>query len=1029
MAMEEEELQPPSEKTIELDFARLKSYCLELFDLLRNPKKDAAFLADMADFLRRTPAPALQTSLDYIIMPLLLLLDSAVQCRKKKVNSDGNPLGFIEIRDSVAEGMLMCLEELFKKCYLGSVDQMVVVLKKLNYGAMLSPTEASEEFRGGIIKCFKAMLLTLQPCSNSSCICKQRVALPTIEPFITASISYNTHLSYQMEPQECLLAFLQSQNASAAVGHWLSLLHQAAELEALRGHHGNANIRKEAFLALRVLVAKVGTADALAFFLPGVVSRFTKALCESKNTISGAAGSTGATEHALHGLTEFLITVLNDKANPYAIEMSVNDTMILSPEKNKSIQSVLETLRSLPSNSTHIKSANVTGDLLRELVEDSSPKVAYEGKFTDDSETKRSLFVHRSKVWLDETSTNVDKAIRAAFPYLSVHPSEKVREALVDGIKGFLSNCRQTLQRSKLMLLECLCVLVSDDDEAVSISAREALESLFVLDEEFVTKFEVSEMLSRLIKELPRVVLGNDEIAALIHAQKLLSLMYFAGPDLLIDHLFHSPINSSHFLECLALCLSHNSQYAGSMKKLRWLNPLSTGYLLSIAELKASSLLVSSSSLIYNASPPIVPGISILQDEDSQSSSVVDCVREFPHMPPWFGIVGSQKLYLRLAGILRLTGLSIISGYRSIMSLSVVVDQLLDHVRQLTQNIRMKEYGKLGWITWYHQHGSGNLLRKTSVAVCMLNEIMYGLSEQSVNTYSELFKISKGDVIQGKDFTYDDGRPLWLKSRCATWNIRMEKNSWDHIVLSVGKILHEYLSSEVWGIPQNQNELMLEDEEELEQPLYFFRDTIMLHQVILDGVGIFGILLGNDFVRSGFLHSSLYLLLRNLVTSRGEIKIASDAVLRVLSISSGHASVGKFVVANADYIIDPLCRQLRHLDINPHIPDVLAAMLSYIGSACDVIPLMEEPMRAISSELEVLGRHQHPNLTIPFLKAVGEIAKVSKSEASLLPNQAESFFTEVDSMVVVIQKWIKENHVNNSSPFTKSVSLGNVLVA
>lgn len=168
------------------------------------------------------------------------------------------------------------------------------------------------------------------------------------------------------------------------------------------------------------MLFEVGTADALAFFLPGVVSRFTKALCESKNTISGATGSTGATEHALHGLTEFLITVLNDKANPYAIEMSVNDTMILSPEKNKSIQSVLETLRSLPSNSTHIKSANVTGDLLRELVEDSSPKVAYQGKFTDDSETKRSLFVHRSKVWLDETSTNVDKAIRAAFPYVCI---------------------------------------------------------------------------------------------------------------------------------------------------------------------------------------------------------------------------------------------------------------------------------------------------------------------------------------------------------------------------------------------------------------------------------------------------------------------------------------------------------------------------------------------------------------------------------------------------------------------------------
>ncbi|RWV94131.1 hypothetical protein GW17_00043362 [Ensete ventricosum] len=48
------------------------------------------------------------------------------------------------------------------------------------------------------------------------------------------------------------------------------------------------------------------------------------------------------------------------------------------------------------------------------------------------------------------------------------------------------------------------------------------------------------------------------------------------------------------------------------------------------------------------------------------------------------------------------------------------------------------------------------------------------------------------------------------------------------------------------------------------------------------------------------------------------------AVLRVLSVSSGHAT-------------------LRHLDINPHVPDVLAAILSYVGTARDILPLLEEP--------------------------------------------------------------------------------------
>ncbi|CAL9758692.1 unnamed protein product [Musa acuminata subsp. burmannicoides] len=134
---------------------------------------------------------------------------------------------------------------------------MVVVLKKITTGAMLSHSVASEEFREGIIRCFRVMLLNLQPCSVSSCSCKQRVIMPTSKSIDGAFVHHNTLSRDCVESLECLLAFLQSQNASAAVGQWLSLLLQAAELEALRGHCGSANLRKEAFLTLRVLVAKM----------------------------------------------------------------------------------------------------------------------------------------------------------------------------------------------------------------------------------------------------------------------------------------------------------------------------------------------------------------------------------------------------------------------------------------------------------------------------------------------------------------------------------------------------------------------------------------------------------------------------------------------------------------------------------------------------------------------------------------------------------------------------------------------------
>ncbi|CAL9207754.1 unnamed protein product, partial [Musa hybrid cultivar] len=78
----------------------LSPYCLDLLVLLRNPKKDASFLAEMAVFLRCAPAAALQPSFEdalsshprqlfplmthYTLFPFLLLLDAAVQCREEK---------------------------------------------------------------------------------------------------------------------------------------------------------------------------------------------------------------------------------------------------------------------------------------------------------------------------------------------------------------------------------------------------------------------------------------------------------------------------------------------------------------------------------------------------------------------------------------------------------------------------------------------------------------------------------------------------------------------------------------------------------------------------------------------------------------------------------------------------------------------------------------------------------------------------------------------------------------------------------
>ncbi|MCE2055364.1 hypothetical protein HAX54_042482 [Datura stramonium] len=109
-------------------FSQLKHYCIELLKLHQNPKKNPSTLSHLLQFLRRSSPDALQSFFDYTLFPLLLLLDAAVDSRSSpKVDSNERFVMPNTLSDIVMEGALHCLEELLKKCCLGSVDQWLGV--------------------------------------------------------------------------------------------------------------------------------------------------------------------------------------------------------------------------------------------------------------------------------------------------------------------------------------------------------------------------------------------------------------------------------------------------------------------------------------------------------------------------------------------------------------------------------------------------------------------------------------------------------------------------------------------------------------------------------------------------------------------------------------------------------------------------------------------------------------------------------------------------------------------------------------
>ncbi|OMO55316.1 hypothetical protein CCACVL1_27310 [Corchorus capsularis] len=985
---EEKELEEEEERS--KLFLQLKPYCLELLELAQNPKKHSSAIPALLHLLRSSPPDSLQPFFDYILFPLLLLLDAAVDCRSSQKKSKTNK----KVSDKVAEGVVQCLEELLKKCQLGSVDQMVVILKKLTYAALLSPSEASEEFREGVVKCFRALLLNLYPCSNQSCLCKQSLDLPMLE---TRGILHPVGtLKHDLEQGECLLAFLQSEAASAAVGHWLSLLLKAADTEATRGHRGSANLRIEAFMTLRVLVAKVGTADALAFFLPGVVSQFAKVLHISKAMISGAAGSVEAIDQAIRGLAEYLMIVLQDDANLSSLDMCLDASDGTNANNYRSTTSFLEELRQLPlkaQSETLAESKNdeavSTISRKTEVGEKSSPVIGKE---------IGSLHVDRTKEWLEKTSAHVNKLLCATFPHICVHQAKRVRRGLLAAVEGLLLKCNYTLKKSKMMFLECLCVLVVDDSEEISAAAQEFMEYLFSGSQKLHVEHDVAAIFSRLIEKLPKSILRSDESLALSHAQQLLTVIYYTGPQFLLDHL-QSPVTAARFLDVFALCLSQNSAFTGPLNMLVSTRQSSIGYLPSVAELKGLHVVGDHKVLRSAASSNSSKLVDIHEIEKQHKAEDRKRYFELPRMPPWFVYVGSHKLYQALAGTLRLVGLSLTADYRNEGHLSIIADIPLGHLRNLISEVRQKEYSKESWHSWYNRTGSGKLLRQASTAVCILNEMIFGISDQAFDAFKRIFhKTQIKGVNLGESGEDSPGvQPRKLNSAVSdesVWETALQKGARSHLIDCIGKILHEFLSSEVWNLPVDHQSVLMQSDAEVEDiASYFFRD------VIIEGLGIFALCLGSDFASNGFLHSSLYLLLENLICSNFEVRSASDAILHLLSTKSGHSTVGQLVLANADYVIDSICRQLRHLDLNPHVPNVLASMLSYVGAGHKILPLLEEPMRSVSQELEILGRHKHPDLTIPFLKAVSEIVKASKREAVPLPSQAQCNLMHIKSKI------------------------------
>ena len=97
-------------------------------------------------------------------------------------------------------------------------------------------------------------------------------------------------------------------------------------------------------------------------------------------------------------------------------------------------------------------------------------------------------------------------------------------------------------------------------------------------------------------------------------------------------------------------------------------------------------------------------------------------------------------------------------------------------------------------------------------------------------------------------------------------------------------------------------------------------ENAILIRAMLEAVGVFARVLGRRFASSGvILRKVLLVLLERLADPCPSVATSAGAALGAVCLHCGYPSRQALLAANADYLVDGLCRQLRSLDSHPRL--------------------------------------------------------------------------------------------------------------
>ncbi len=1021
-------------------FAVLQPICSALLAHRNDSAKLSKLLLELQQVLLNLEPAGVQSCVDYVIFPLQVALDAIAATRGGGGGSSSGDGGapttstpsttaaFPALKsDKTAEAALSALLILLQKgteCTRG--DQLLSLLHRL-CGILALPREAvSEEIRLGTLKIVIAAV---------------------------TNVPYNEALQFSV----------REESSAPLIGHLGSVLVKAAAAEVEAGSGiGSKRIRIEALKALKLLIQAVNDAEALSFFLPGLITGLARALLVAggggrgggvSRSYGSPAVSGAATVEALHGLTSLLQATLGND--------SIAD-LLLNNEDISTAGGAVEGVDADEAAESQQQWGNLTGDAaLEELYKLSNKKIGKISSIKENTITTKNelpsppppspstktptitappqhgespkLRVDRTQEWVRTSSTRIIEMLNTVLPPLASDAKANVREALVHTCGTLSVCCSLALSGCVSTLTDIILALAQDSWPSVATAARSWLNTSTTTKAAAAVPYELKaslptttfscvpilataeESLKTWLDDLPAALRRGDE-AGKGHALKITTCLETCPPQWIVNHLLSHSTEVGRLIHVFAECFAVDVD--------------SVGLLLVAAPEPGGTAFTTAAT----ASGP--------SGSSNTGPSTVSIA--LPRMPLCLHSISTQKSYECIANLVRTLAAVAVAADNADESensagtaLRSLIDGCLQHIHNLVDSASSTGMGTQSGgsrAKLINRPGAGvkkNKKNKGESSFSAPMEIDSSPSTEcswTVSAAQIVFVLT--EIIFGASSTW---KPTYsLLSTAATTPSSSSSSSaklntkTKELEALIALALPELVDSRIWSLPTAITNTTATTSTAVtaalpsSSPGFTSKDrgsNALLQCAILDCIGTSARALNLQFTSNGRL---LRFILLPIMEKMGDpcpiVASAADSTIQAICTFCGYSTstgggLRQLVADNADYIVDGLCRQLRQPENFPLAPQLFAALLGQGGVAPGLVPLLAEPARQALLGISIVARKKKPEHVLSFVLCLREIARGAGLVGQETCAELESYAALVEERREFLLEMIKEKKI------------------